>query len=330
VSLLRRPLNLWLRLVEKPALRRGSPAVLRRRFEWVARLAFRGPRDVTAIRGQCGGVPVLRLVPPVSMPGPGGASGAGAALGAGVSGGGPSGGSPGGPGRGCLLYIHGGAFVFGSPETHRALLARIARDCGLPAVLPRYRLAPEHPHPAALEDLLAVYTVLAAEEGPVVLGGDSAGGALALMLLARVLHLGLPLPRAVFAFSPLTDLTFSGASLRSNATTEAVLPAERAPELARLYLQDRLPEAAALSPLSGEFAGAPPVWLCASDSEILHDDTRRMARHLAAQGVAVTERIEPGLPHVWPLFHDTLPEARRTLRALADWLSPPAPPSADS
>ena len=220
--------------------------------------------------------------------------------------------------------------MFGSPETHRALLARIARDCGLPAVLPRYRLAPEHPHPAALEDLLAVYTVLAAEEGPVVLGGDSAGGALALMLLARVLHLGLPLPRAVFAFSPLTDLTFSGASLRSNATTEAVLPAERAPELARLYLQDRLPEAAALSPLSGEFAGAPPVWLCASDSEILHDDTRRMARHLAAQGVAVTERIEPGLPHVWPLFHDTLPEARRTLRALADWLSPPAPPSADS
>jgi acetyl esterase/lipase len=301
---------------------------LRRRFEWVARLAFRGPRDVTAIRGQCGGVPVLRLVPP----GPGGASGA-AASGGGPRGdprGDPSGGPRGGPGKGCLLYIHGGAFVFGSPETHRALLARIARDCGLPAVLPRYRLAPEHPHPAALEDLLAVYTVLAAEEGPVVLGGDSAGGALALMLLARVLHLGLPLPRAVFAFSPLTDLTFSGASLRSNATTEAVLPAERAPELARLYLQDRLPEAAALSPLSGEFAGAPPVWLCASDSEILHDDTRRMARHLAAQGVAVTERIEPGLPHVWPLFHDTLPEARRTLRALADWLSPPAPPSADS
>lgn len=129
MSLLRRPLNLWLRLVEKSALRRGSPAVLRRRFEWVARLAFRGPRDVTAIRGQCGGVPVLRLVPPVSMPGPGGASGAGAA----ASGGGAGGGSPCGPGKGCLLYIHGGAFVFGSPETHRARLRPARRAAALQA-----------------------------------------------------------------------------------------------------------------------------------------------------------------------------------------------------
>lgn len=290
MSWLRGPLNTWLRAVEKPALRRGTPERVRRRFELIARLFFHGPKDVAAAWGEVGGVATLGLTP------------------------------PGARGEPALLYFHGGGFVFGSPNTHKAMLARLARDCGLRAVLPRYRLAPEHPFPAALDDAMAVYRAAAAQ-GPVIVGGDSAGGALALTVLAEALREGLAPPLGVFAFSPLTDLTFSGESHARNAAREAVLPADRAPDLVRMYLRDHAPDAPRVSPLFAEFGGAPPVWLCAGTTEILLDDTRRMAARLRDQRVEVTERIEENLPHVWPIFHNTLPEARHTLATLTEWIT---------
>lgn len=290
MSLLRRPLNLWLRLVEKPALRKGTPDHVRRRFERIARLFFHGPRDVAQTWTRTDPCHALHLTPRGKLS------------------------------RTRLLYIHGGGFVFGSPDTHRAMIARLARDCGMAAVLPRYRLAPEHPYPAALDDVLGLYRGMAAE-GPVIVGGDSAGGALALLVLSEALRLNLPAPKAVFAFSPLTDLTFSGQSMRDNAATDVVLPAERGQEMAGLYLQDAAADDPGVSPLFADFKGAPPVWLCAGTTEILLDDTRRMSMRLREQGVDVTETIETDLPHVWPLFHNTLPEARRTLDELAQWIS---------
>ena len=294
MSLVRGPLNAWLRLVEKRRLARETdPDALRRSFERNARLFFHAPQGTAFARESVAGVPVQWV------------TARGVAREAGP----------------LLLYFHGGGYVFGSSDTHRAMLAWLSAGAGLPACLPDYRLAPEHPFPAAIEDGLAVWRAVAARRGGVILGGDSAGGGLALALLGEGLRTGLPKPAGVFAFSPLTDFTFSGASLRENAEADVMLPAERNRELARLYLRDTAADDPRASPLYADFTGAPPVWLTASDTEILLDDTRRMAARLRAQRVGVTEKIDHDLPHVWPFFHNMLPEARATLRDLAAWLS---------
>jgi acetyl esterase/lipase len=280
-------------MTEKRRLARETdPVALRRSFETRARLFFHAPRGAVSERDRLGDMPVLRVRA-------GGVAGKAAPL---------------------LLYFHGGGYVFGSPETHRAMLARLSGETGSPACLPAYRLAPEHGFPAAVEDALAVWRAVAGRPGGVILGGDSAGGGLALALLGEVLRQGLPVPRGCFALSPLTDLTFSGQSLRSNAASDVMLPAGRAAEMAQIYLQGATADDPRASPLFADFTGAPPVWLCAGDTEILLDDTRRMAARLRAQGATVTEIIEHDLPHVWPYFHTLLPEARETLHALAAWI----------
>lgn len=295
MSLMRPVLNLWLRMTEKPHLvRTTQPVDLRKSFELKARLFFRAPRgtvfrdDVLVHEGSQ--VPAHWAVAPGAGAGP------------------------------VLLYFHGGGYVFGSPKTHRAMLARLSSLCGLPACLPDYRLAPEHAFPAAVEDALTAYRALGGHPGGVVLGGDSAGGGLELALLGEITRLGLAQPLGCFAFSPLTDLTFSGASLVQNAKADVVLPATRAPEMARRYLAGADADDPRASPLKADFKGAAPVWLAVGDTEILLDDTRRMARVLEAQGVPVQCKVEHDLPHVWPLFQGLLPEAHATLCQLAEWI----------
>ncbi|MDK3019580.1 alpha/beta hydrolase [Pseudodonghicola flavimaris] len=291
--------NRLLRLTEKPYLSRADdPEALRARFSRRARLFF----------------PVPRPVPVTAVPG-----------GLWV------GGAP-GPGP-VILYFHGGAYVFGTPETHMGLLARLSQLAALPAVLPRYRLAPEHPFPAALDDARAAYEALLARgvpAGRIVLGGDSAGGGLALALLGDLCARGAPRPAGCFAFSPLTDLSFSGDSLRDNADRDVMLPAARTRDLAASYLQGADPRDPCASPLFADFAGAGPVWLTVGRTEILLDDTRRLAARLSAQGVAVEAVIAGDLPHVWPFSWRWLPEAEMTLQALAGWIRTTAVPSAGS
>lgn len=214
-----------------------------------------------------------------------------------------------------LLYFHGGGYFMGSPRTHRAMLAHLAGHSGLPVFLPEYRLAPEHLFPAAFEDAVAVYTALSATHR-VVLGGDSAGGGLMLALLAEICRSGLPQPLRSFAFAPFTDFTLTGASHRDCARTEVFLPPSRVPELVAEYLNGADPTDPRVSPLFADFTGAAPVHLFASTSEILRDDTVRLVDRLKTQGVTVEATIEHGLPHVWPLLHSVLPEARETLAAL--------------
>lgn len=293
MSLMRPVLNLWLRMTEKPHLARTArPVDLRKSFERKARLFFRAPRGTRFEVETLGGVPVLW------------ASGPWAARGSGQ----------------VILYFHGGGYVFGSPRTHKAMLARLSSLCGLPACLPDYRLAPEHAFPAAVEDALTAYRALAHHPCGVILGGDSAGGGLAFALLGEIRRLGLARPLGCFAFSPLTDLTFSGESLGRNAKADVVLPASRAPEMGRQYLAGADADDPRASPLTADFKGAPPVWLVVGDTEILLDDTRRMARVLEADGVAVDCKVEHDLPHVWPLFQGLLPEAMATLRQLTTWI----------
>lgn len=219
-----------------------------------------------------------------------------------------------------LLYLHGGAYVFGSSDTHRAMLAKLSALTGLRACLPDYRLAPDHAFPAQIEDALACYRALR-DEHEVILGGDSAGGALALALLHEILKQGIAPPKGVFALSPLADMTFSGASVTENAARDVVLSPGRIGEMREMFLAGQDPGDPRASPLRGDYAGAPPVWMAVGDTEILRDDAVRMQGVLEAQGVTSVLHVERDHPHVWPLFHNVLPEAKATLRDLAGWIS---------
>lgn len=300
MSLMRLLLNRWLRMTERPHLERGiSVPRLRAAFERKARLFFFAPGGTRQRRDALGAVPVLWINE--DLPGP------------------------------LILYFHGGAYVMGSADTHRAMIAWLSRAARSPACLVDYRLAPDHPFPAALEDALTAYRAVMAHPAGVVLGGDSAGGGLALTLLGEIRRQDLPQPLGTFALSPLTDMTFSGDSMARNAESDVVLPVSRTHEAALLYVpQDVDRRDPQVSPLWAEFTGAGPVWLSAGDTEFLLDDTRRMAARLRDQGVTVREDIARDLPHVWPIFHNILPEARITLRRIARWINSLSQTAADS
>ncbi|MZR12445.1 alpha/beta hydrolase fold domain-containing protein [Maritimibacter sp. DP07] len=221
-----------------------------------------------------------------------------------------------------VLYIHGGGFIAGSPETHAAMLARIAWLTGVEIYAARYRLSPAHRFPDAVEDVRAAWDDLRARgyhPGDIVLGGDSAGGNLALGLLAALCAEGTP-PAGLFTLSPLTDFTFSGASIRDNARADPMLPASRAQDVVRWYLGEADPRDPRASPLFADFPGAPPVLFQYAEDEILRDDSMRMAAHLRAAGAQVTEQVWPRAPHVFQIFDGWVPESRDALRGVADFV----------
>ncbi|WP_238381006.1 alpha/beta hydrolase [Alkalilacustris brevis] len=303
-SLRARLLRLVLRWLIRPQLaRESSPPRARRLFRLGARLLFRDPPFTAYL--------------PARLCADGQAVPALWARGAGR--------------QGVLLYLHGGAYIMGSPRTHRALAATLAGLAGMDALLPRYRLAPEHPFPAAFEDARTAYAALLARGYPperIALAGDSAGGGLALALLAEVLRKGWPAPAALVAFSPLTDMTFSGASFHENARRDAMLPPARANDMRRFYLGEggdsRDPRA---SPLFAGWHRPPPVLLQASESEILRDDSLRMAARLRTAGGRVECEICGDLPHVWQIFQGRLPEADAALARAGDFLRRALPPA---
>lgn len=293
MSIMRRILNPWLRLVEKRRLRVGSPKVIRRALEVQSRLFFHAPRGTKSRWVSFGAIPCLEITPRSFKP------------------------------KRVLLYFHGGGFVFGSPDTHSAMVAQLALRVGARAVMPKYRLAPEAACPAALQDVRAAWDgLIAAGVAPadVVVGGDSAGGALAFGLIAALCAEGAAMPGAVFGFSPLTDMTFNGPSFIENADSDVLLPADRAAALAEMFLQGHPGDDPDVSPLFARFDGAPSAWITVGDTEILLDDSRRLAAKMRGDGVKVDLVEEHDLPHVWPLFHNILPEARQTLNALAAWI----------
>lgn len=218
-----------------------------------------------------------------------------------------------------ILYFHGGGYIVGSPWTHAGMVARLSRLAQTEVCAPDYRLAPDTPFPGAFEDACAAWDrVMAQGYAPhdVVIGGDSAGGGLALALLAWLCGKGCP-PAGAFALSPWTDLTLSGASLRENADSDVVLPAERIAELSQYYLQGADPRDPRASPLLADFPSCPPVLLQVSTTEILRDDSRRMAARLRDQGAQVALFERPQAPHVWHIFDGWIDEARQDLTAVA-------------
>jgi len=222
-----------------------------------------------------------------------------------------------------ILFLHGGAFIMGSPATHQTLAAALSARCAVPVLLPDYRLAPENPFPAGLDDCVDVYRSLreaGLASSRIVLAGDSAGGALALGLLQRIAAEGLGQPAGTVLFSPVTDLTFSGETIRTNAETEVMLPGNRLDDLRDWYVGRSDPGDPLVSPLFGSYVGAGPVLLQASLSEMLLDDTLRVANRLLADGVTTKIMTWPGMPHVWQLFQGHLSAADAALDAAAGFI----------
>jgi len=225
------------------------------------------------------------------------------------------------PRRGrALLYLHGGGFICGTPQTHRSISARLATLLQVSVFVPDYPLAPEHPFPAAPDAVLVAWRWLL-DQGfradRMLLAGDSAGGGLALTLMQDCRRLNLPLPAAVALFSPWTDLTCSGAALQQNAERCAWFSPPQLHFAARLYAGAADPAAPRLSPLHGDLSGLPPLHLHVSDSELLRDDSLRLAEKAAAAGTAVQLTTWHSLPHAWPNFAGLMPEADACLAQTA-------------
>jgi len=238
-----------------------------------------------------------------------------------------------------VLYLHGGAFISETPNFHGALLARIGREAHARALMPSYRLAPEHRYPAALDDVFAAYRWLLAEGHPaqhIVVAGDSAGGNLVLALLLRARDEGLPLPAGAVALSPVADLTFSGDSVKRNDGVDDMFSASLMEPLIPVYLdRAELRRHPYVSPLFGDFAGLPPLLLQVGSTELLLDDAVRVAQRWPLARLEVWH----GMPHVFAGF-DFLAEARDATRRIGHFVRdriaeasasmPAAPPAAGS
>lgn len=212
-----------------------------------------------------------------------------------------------------LLYLHGGGYVIGSALAYREFATQLARTAGSALFAPDYRLAPENPYPAALDDALAAYRALldqghAAEN--IVVAGDSAGGGLSLALLVAIRDAGLAQPGRAVLFAPWLDLSMSGASLKSKAEADPSLTVEGLTVAAERYLAGKPGDTPGASPLFADLSGLPKLLIETGEAEILLSDSTRLVERAAEAGVDVTLHVWPGLPHVWGLFAAVLSEGR--------------------
>jgi epsilon-lactone hydrolase len=222
-----------------------------------------------------------------------------------------------------ILYLHGGGFVIGSSSLYRHLTWRLAAAGRARLLSVDYRLAPEHPFPAALEDAVAAYRWLLADGADsrrIAVMGDSAGGNLAFAMLLKARDEGLPLPAAAIGLSPWLDLALTSPSLKLNAEADPMLNADEAPKFVEYYLAGADPRMPYASPLYGDPAGLPPTLLQAGSDEILRDDSVHMAEKLRAAGCHVELEIWPRMPHVWHLFAPVMPEARQAIEHIGTFL----------
>ena len=223
-----------------------------------------------------------------------------------------------------ILHLHGGGYVIGSPRTTRSITAGLARHSGLPVLAPDYRLAPEHPYPAAIEDAVAAYSWLidqGVDPRRIVVSGDSAGGGLTMALVLTLRDRSLPLPAGAVGISPMLDLTLSAPSIDANLATD--------PQVTRAFLQLSVghylppgvdPKSPLASPVFADLGGLPPLLLQAGGDEALLDDTVRFGEAAEAAGVDVTVECWEAMMHVWHMLAPRFPEAEAALTAIAAWV----------
>jgi acetyl esterase/lipase len=226
-----------------------------------------------------------------------------------------------------MLYLHGGGYVSGSGAFYLAMAARISAAAQCAVLLPDYRLAPEHPFPAGLEDCLAACQWLVAngpaEAAPadaLFVAGDSAGGGLALATLLALRDRGLPLPTAGIALSPFADLTLSGESIRAEGDLDPIMHPGCLPDFVALYVSaDQVCDPLA-SPVFGDYTGLPPLLIQVGEHEIIRDDSVRVAARARADGVDVTLEVWEGMFHVFQSHEPLLPEGREAVRHVARFM----------
>ena len=226
------------------------------------------------------------------------------------------------PGR-VLLFLHGGGFEFGSVRSDGELAARLGRASGMRVLFPEYRLAPEHPFPAAIDDVLAVWRWLRAGQGlsagSMAVAGDSAGGGLAVSLLVATRDAGEALPAAAVLMSPTVDLTSSGASMTERAEQDPISTPALLRQLASDYLAGADPKTPLASPLFAAMTGLPPLLVLVGTADLLLSDSERLATAAAEAGVNVTLDVGEGLPHVYPIMLGT-PEAAEATEQIGTFL----------
>lgn len=222
----------------------------------------------------------------------------------------------------CVLYFHGGGYCIGTAALYRDFLWRVAAAARAQVLCFDYRLAPERPFPAALDDAVAAYRWLVARFEPrhIAFAGDSAGGGLLLATMLRLRDEGAPLPSAAASLSPWTDLTLAGQSVRANAQADPMLDPDNLPDLVRNYCAGADPHNPYISPIYGDPAGLPPTLIQAGSDEILRDDAVRMADKMRAAGCAVELELWEQMPHVWHLYARFVPEARRAVARVGEFL----------
>lgn len=215
-----------------------------------------------------------------------------------------------------ILYLHGGGYVIGSPATHRGLAERLSKAAGARVLVIDYRLAPEHPFPAAVEDATTAYRWLLAsgtEAGNIAVAGDSAGGGLTAATLVALRDAGDALPAAGICLSPWVDMEGMGASMTARAGLDPMVQKEGLLNMAALYLQGADPRSPLAAPLYANLHGLPPLLVQVGTSETLYDDATRLADRAQAAGVDVTLEPWEEMIHVWHLFAESLPEGQKAI-----------------
>lgn len=218
-----------------------------------------------------------------------------------------------------ILYLHGGGYIFGSPTSHRGMISRLAKAARARVLALDYRLAPEHPFPAAVEDSTAAYRWLLAQgyrPGKIAISGDSAGGGLTFATLVALRDAKVPLPAAAVPISPWVDLEGTGESMKTRAAVDPMVQKEGTLGIAAQFLGATDPRNPLAAPLYADLTGLPPLLIHVGDHEVLLSDATRIAENAKQAGVKVDLKIYPEMIHVWHTFADTLPEARQAIEEI--------------
>ncbi len=226
------------------------------------------------------------------------------------------------PGR-VVLYLHGGAYVLCSAHAYREMTSRIARAARARTLVLDYRLAPEHPFPAAVEDAVAAYRWLLDQHidpSTIVIAGDSAGGGLTLATLVSIRDAGLPMPAGAVCISPWIDLECTGATMETKAAVDPLCTRESLLDEAALYLAGENPRHPLASPYYADLRGLPPLLIQVGTEETLLEDAHRLEQRAKNAGVAVKLDVFDGMPHVWHVFAAYLPEAQHAIDQIGEFV----------
>jgi acetyl esterase/lipase len=279
-------------LRQRPEGERTVPEI-REGFEELARELFPAPADVKTEGVDAGGVPVEWVAVPESDP------------------------------ENVVFYLHGGGYFIGSLNTHREFISRLCRVTRARALNVGYRLAPENPFPAAVEDAVAAWRWLlgqGANAQRTIIAGDSAGGGLTVCALVAIRDAGLPLPAAAVCISPWTDMENSGESMTSKADADPIIQKEFIDQATAHYIQNSDPRNPLASPIYADLSGLPPILIHVGENETLLDDSARLAERAKAAGMDVTLEVWDEMIHVWHIFAAILPEGQQAIDRIGEWV----------